>query len=340
MTVAFFTKKPDARSRFPVSKGRSGPSIEILPFSGLKRGLSSLADDSLVYVDVRGLTEAERRKAITTLADSPVLGYGIFDPEGSIKDPAQLFHAGAVDYVGKGLLLTGLGPKRFAAVAEYARQGMPDAGPSEAVADGPGDAAAQGDAWADVVPGREHPFAILYIEVDDTEELKKRHEPANLSEAMETFKAFVSGIATRHGGRLWMWSRFGGLVLFPQRQGRCPAVLCCTRILLDSIFYDIEESRMPGRLSFRMALSCGPLVYKEGDTGRIVSDSLNSIFHLGQRFTPARQFYVTSKTLDAAPPSLKPFFVAVGTFEGQRIHRMLLPSSSLGSREENGVCRT
>jgi class 3 adenylate cyclase len=190
--------------------------------------------------------------------------------------------------------------------------------------------AAVSDGWAEIQPGHEHSFAFLFIEVDEAEDLKKRHEPENLASAMATFREFVERIVAQHGGRLWMWSRFGGLVLFPLHEPTPFAPICGLRILLTSIFYDVEESLLPGRLSFRMALSVGSTVYHDGDTGRIVSDAVNSIFHLGRRFTRPGQFVLTADAHDLVPPQLRGYFTPAGAYEGRRIHRMLRPSSASG----------
>jgi class 3 adenylate cyclase len=193
--------------------------------------------------------------------------------------------------------------------------------------------AAVSDGWAEIKPGHEHSFAFLFIEVDEAEELKKRHEPENLAGAMATFREFIERIVAQHGGRLWMWSRFGGLVLFPLHEPTPFAPLCGLRILLSCIFYDVEESLLPGRLSFRMALSIGSTVYHDGDTGRIVSDAVNSIFHLGRRFAQPGQFLLTADAHDLVPQQLRGFFQPAGTYEGRRIHRMLRPTSVTGMRE-------
>ena len=160
-----------------------------------------------------------------------------------------------------------------------------------------------------------------------TEEMKKRYEPGNLATAMETFRAFIERTALQHSGRLWMWSRFGGLVLFPLRGEGCPAALCGMRILLSRIFYDVEESLLPGRISFRMALSHGVTVYHESETGRLVSDAINSIYHLGRRFTPAGQFLLTAEACAAAPQALRGYCQPAGAFEGKKIMRMATPAA-------------
>jgi hypothetical protein len=142
---------------------------------------------------------------------------------------------------------------------------------------------------------------------------------------METFRSFIDRNVTQHGGRLWLWSHFGGLALFPLGNGECQAMACGLRILLARVFYDVEESLLPGRLSFRLALSVGATVYRHADTGRIVSDGLNSIFHLGQRFARAGQFMLTAEAAELGPAQLRPFLHSAGSFEGRRIMRMALP---------------
>jgi hypothetical protein len=118
----------------------------------------------------------------------------------------------------------------------------------------------------------------------------------------------------------------------PGSEGSPSSPICGLRILLSSVFYDYEESLLPGRLSFRMALSVGTTVYKDGDTGKIVSDAVNSIFHLGRRFTGPGQFLITADAHELVPAQLRGFFQAAGSYEGRRIHRMLRPTTATGVR--------
>ena len=184
----------------------------------------------------------------------------MIDPTGAVADVASLFHAGVVDYLGKKMKGARLDAKRISRVLSYAdgaRAQRGGGGGSFPAAAAAAPAEAPGDGWARIVPGKEYPFAILFVEVDGSEELKKRHEPDNLTGAMETFRAFVERIASQHGGRTWMWSQFGGLVLFPLKNGSGSAPVCGLRLLLSRIFYDVEESPLPGHISFHLALSIG-----------------------------------------------------------------------------------
>ena len=333
MKTPIFTSSPAGLKRLPGFKGKAGEELDFRPFAEFRKSLAQLSDDPVVYVDIRGLTDREQAKLRDLVSANQAVRVGILDPTGSVKDVASLFHAGVVDYIGKPLIAGGIPAARRAAAAAFAG----DAEGSDEEERGKTAPQGAGDAWADVQQGKEYAFAFLFVEVDDAEELKKRHEPDNLATAMETFREFVSRIAGQHGGRLWMWSRFGGLVLFPLKAETSHAALCGIRILLASIFYDVEESLLPGRISFRMALSHGTTVYHDSDTGRIVSDAINSIFHLGRRFARPGQFVLSAEALELVPPALRGYCQPVGSFEGRRIVRMLRPSSALGAREADGA---
>jgi class 3 adenylate cyclase len=293
----------------------------------------------MVYADVSGLSDVERARAIGLLAKSGGLLFGLIDPAGKVSDVASLFHAGAVDYIGKEFRRTGLQAKRLERVLAFA-----GAGRSRAQTPKPEQSPSAADGWAGVVTGKENPFAFLLVEADGAEEMKRRYGQENLSHALETFRAFIERLVAQHEGRIWMWTGFGGLALFPLRPAEAHAryepsggsspVVCGLRIALSRIFFDVEESPLPSPLSFRMALSTGTTIYREKDTGGIVSDSLNSIFHLGRKFAGPGQFLLTETALDLAPQRLRSACLPAGSFEGRRILKMAMPSHPASRREE------
>jgi class 3 adenylate cyclase len=336
MKDVVFSKSPLKVKKllFLGAQGAKGP--EIRPIAELKKSLPSLESAPLVYLDVQGLEAREQTRLLSLISENPRIRFCVIDSTGKIADVASVFHAGAVDYIGKDIASRKAGARRREAALAYAKRLGAGADSAPTPAESPEAQVPSGDGWAEIRPGSEHRFAFLFIEIDDAEELKKRHEPENLAAALATFREFVEKIVAQHGGRLWMWSRFGGLALFPLHERTPFAPICGLRILLSSIFYDVEESPMPGRLSFRMALSVGSTVYKDGDTGKIVSDAVNSIFHLGRRFAQPGQFLVTGDAHELVPAPLRGFFQPAGTYEGRRIHRMLRPSSAPG-REAVGA---
>ncbi|MCX7037927.1 MAG: hypothetical protein NT005_02160 [Spirochaetes bacterium] len=339
MRVVVFTKKPiAARAKFP-RRPRRGPEVEVHPLAHMRRVLPTLEAGLLVYADVSCLSDIERARTIALLAKTDGLLFGLIDPAGKVSDVANLFHAGAVDYIGKEFRRTGLPAKRLERVLAFAGARRPRAQPPQ-----PEQSPSVVDGWAGVVPGEEQPFAFLLVEVDGADEMKRRYGQENLSHALSTFRAFIERLVAQHDGRIWMWTGFGGLALFPLRAAEAHArwepssgsspVVCGLRIALSRIFFDVEESPLPSRLSFRMALSTGTTIYREKDTGGIVSDSLNSIFHLGRKFAGPGQFLLTETALDLAPQRLRGSCTPAGSFEGKRILKMAMPCYPGSRREE------
>ena len=156
--------------------------------------------------------------------------------------------------------------------------------------------------------------------------MEKSYGAKNLSLAILSFRTYIEGFVKRFGGKLWMWFSFGGIVLFPFNAKVCQALTCGFRLMLFKHLYDIEGSHFPHFLSFRMVLQIGNTPYTEQNTGHIVSDSLNSIFHLGQQFVPPGNFCVTEEVVQFGHSALRSFFVAAGTFEGRQILRMRRPT--------------
>ncbi len=326
--------------RKKAAKGRvtKGLSVETYPIRDLPAMIATLQSGTLVYLELAGLGPAERQEILALIPENPGLLFGVVDPAGTVADVASLFHAGAVDYLGRKMAGGRLNAKRISQVLTYAdgdaaEQDVDETASSEPP--GPTGPEASADGWQRIVPGREYPFAILYIEVDSSEELKKRHEPDNLTGAMETFRSFVERMASQHGGRTWMWSQFGGLVLFPLKNGASSAPVCGLRLLLSRVFYDVEESPLPGHISFHLALSTGTTVYRVRDTGEIISDSLNSVFHLGKKYTRPAQFFISAKAMDLVPQKLKALCVPVGTYEGKKIFRLIPPRPLVARRQGN-----
>jgi hypothetical protein len=321
---------------FGKARAAAGRGIELRHVDELKSVLSDLPADTLIYLDVSGLTKAARSRLLAATLNRAGRRVGIIDPKGSVRDVGALFHAGAVDYIGKPNGVSALTQRRIASVRSYAslvdpapegasRSDARLAAPSKTKAGTARPPVDSADAWEGIEDGEAHNFSFLYLEVDNVEEMRKHYEPDSLSRAMETFREFVLRMISPSGGRLWMWSRFSGLVLFPLRALDFPAPLCGLRILLSRVVFDAEDSPLPGSLSFRMALSIGSTFYYSGDTGQVVSESVNSIFHLGRRYARPGQFLFTSEAAVLTPEPLSSCLTPAGTFEGRRILRMLSP---------------
>lgn len=89
--------------------------------------------------------------------------------------------------------------------------------------------------------------------------------------------------------------------------------------------HDVEESFFPNFISFRLALHLGNLRYQEKNTGDVIADSINSICHLGRKYTEPGNFDMTEEVYNYSPLKLKRFFKNAGDFESHSIRRMRRP---------------
>jgi hypothetical protein len=312
-------------TKAPARLGRRG--VEHVPPALLAEILPTLAPGDLLYLDLTAFTAAEARSRVKQLLARNDLFVGVIDPKGAVEDVPSLFHDGAVDYVDGASWKSGLTPRRLNRVAGFARalKRYPESVGREAPPARPG--RPSGADWSRLREGEEYTFSLLFIELDGAEDLELRFGAANLAEALASFRAYVERSASPFSGRTWIWSRFGGIVLFPFDGRHEQAAPCGLSMTLYKYLYDIEESRFPHFVSWRIAAHLGEVAWRERATGTLVSETLNSIFHLGQQFVPPGSFHVTDDIHALAGGPMREFFVPAGQFEGRHIWRMRRPLS-------------
>ncbi len=307
-------------------RGKSAGSLSFAGWKDFRRLVRDLREPALCYLDLAGLTRAKLAASIRLLGSNTELVYGLIDAGRRISDPARAFHDGAVDYLDRPALRQGIDGRRLARVWGYSRRAArplaPDLKPRSAAR------AAyipSGSDWSQVSAGREYTFYLMFIELDGKEEMERKYGMRNLGIALSSFRSYIESSVKPYQGRIWIWASFGGLILFPFDGRECPVLSGLFRLVMFKHLYDIEESSFPNFLSYRLALHLDNLVYSERNVGSVVSDGLNSVFHLGQRFARPGGFYLTEEALRFGPPVLKPFFLEAGEFEGRRILRMRQP---------------
>ncbi len=294
----------------------------------INKVLKKAKPGSLAYLDLSGLESKQISRYLRTLSRSDHLFYALLDPLNKIKDVANLFHQGAVDYVDKNTIKSGVNLKRVKQVLEY----ISDTGRAQPqnVEERRGEVfksayISSGNDWKEIVPGREYTFCLMYVELDGAVEMERMYGRDTLAQALGSFRKYIESLVGSFNGRIWIWSGFGGVILFPFNLEQSDALKCGFRIILHKHLYDVEESVFPNFISFRLALSIGNLAYTEVGTGHVISDSLNHIYHLGQQFAKPGNFYITEEVLLISHVTFVNFFVEMGDFEGKKIFRMRLP---------------
>lgn len=293
------------------------------------------------------------------------LRFGIVDPNGIVSDPARLFHEGFVDYLGPELADSALTPKRLDAVYEFVSSTAGSAQPADVKSDarqcGRGasarvstveeasrpaaavapaaPAAPEGwhktseppnveavSGWEEIEPSNEYTFWMMYVEIDDSESYRKASSDTVATGVFDSFRRVVERYAGDFRGRLWMWKETGGVLLFPFDGHSQGAIVTAMRLVLNRTIINVEDVPIQGQFSFHVALHVGNTLYEQkGDTGTIVSDAVNLLFHLGQRYTEPGTLTITEQAAHFGSSGLVPYFASMGVFEGTHIYRLRTP---------------
>ncbi|TFG64340.1 MAG: hypothetical protein E4H36_03265 [Spirochaetales bacterium] len=296
-----------------------------LSIKELNKFLKNNGSPDLIYVDISKLDAAAVKKILTALAKKKGHTWGIIDPAGKISDPALLFHDGASDYIGKAILNSGIGAKRLSRVASW--QKNEDAEEDANKADSGGlNLLLSGRDWKNIRQETEYTFCFMFVELDLTYEWKNKSGKVHLSKVSGDFHTFIKKCVEPLQGNVWLWGEFGGIILFPYDGETADAILASYRLILNRTMISVEDFSFSTLVSFRIALDIGNTVYKKrGDTGNIVADTINFMFHLGKKYVPPGNFYLTERIAGHIPPGMRKCFIKAGQFEGVELQRMILP---------------
>jgi class 3 adenylate cyclase len=288
----------------------------------LDKKLKRLSSSHLVYVDVSSLSDPRLAEVLGTLSEKCTNRFGIIDPGGRIDDPAELFHRGAADYIGPEMTKAEITRARMESALTFSGLKKEPAGPVHANRT----YVPSGRDWSTVTQGKEYTFFLMYTELDGYAELKDRLGEAQVRKLLAVHRRYTETMTGQVGGRLWMWNEPGGLILFPFDGEGFEPVVTCIRLMLNKKIFNVEMIGSTVFYSYRIALHLGSTVYKEkGQTGQIVSDAVNYIFHFGQRSTEPGGLYITGEVHDLLPVRVKQVFLPAGSYEQKSIFKYKLP---------------
>ncbi|MBU8912728.1 MAG: hypothetical protein KOO61_01810 [Spirochaetales bacterium] len=314
MRVLLFTDTRSCIEGFDALGRSKNHSVEVYPTGDLKPVLEEVTHDTFIYLDITGLSIASIRPRLKLLEDSVSSRFGVVDRNGTLKDIAEAFQRGASDYIDGRLLRKGLTTARFGRVVEFATSG--EAGSRQVQIPVPAEIYPSGSVWDDVEPGEEYTFQMLYVGLDHMKELRRKSS----EDLLRTLRRTLQGILTRSfagvGGRIWVWKEDDGVLLCPFDGERVTALIPAIRLVLNRVLMNIEQFSVTTPISWRMGLHVGNTRYEaSGETSEIVSESLNFIFHLGERAVRSGQLAVTETALAFAPDQVSNWFLRGPEFE-------------------------
>jgi hypothetical protein len=323
MELVLFTGSKTLAKFFARVSSLKGNVLTVFPVKEMKQNLKKIPSGSLVYCDLDSIPTKDRDKIIALVCARKNILAGFIDQKGVIRDPAMLFHKGAADYIGKGFTSASFDVKRVKTIMEFKPLFIESSGMSTTRLT----IKPSGTDWKLIRPGTEYTFSMMFIELDRSNDIKRSVFGKGAANPIELFRTFVENHVARSNGRVWMWTDCCCLVLFPFDGKTCEnALITGFRMYLDRKIYSIEESIFNTLISFRIAIHLGNTVYKKrGDTGTIVADSINSVFHIGQKFADEGSLYITDDANRFTPERLRDYLRSSGNFEGREIFRMRKP---------------
>jgi len=323
MDIIIFSDNNEVKKNF-LRWGKSQKfAIRIFSCADIKASLRSLGGASFVYIDISHLDSNLINNILGYLSHQKKYGFGIIDPRGNVKDPSMLFYQGASDYIGKKLLEEGLTKERLKKALNFPsnlKTKLVKSPPIEHYLP-------SGRDWKRIRTGQEYTFCLMYIELDNQNVLREKFADNQLKYIMNTFEKVVKRAVFEAEGRIWICNNFGGLLLFPFDGESCKVCVVCLRLMISRNIISVEDFNLNYLISYHIVLHIGNTVYRgKGETGTIVSGSINSIFHIGKRFARPGNMYITSEVYECLPVSLKGCFISGGNFEGLNIFKLKLPS--------------
>ncbi|MDR2943289.1 MAG: hypothetical protein LBV17_11930 [Treponema sp.] len=290
------------------------------------------------YIDVSGFSDAELKKTLAQLKKICCnTHWGIIDPKGSVKDIAELFFEGACDYLGPGLLKSpkGVDAKHFKSASQW-RKVTPSAGPAGGYENAAVPSAGAGflksgiklpaasafPGWKKMETGKNMPFYLLYCSLQGKTALDSRLNDKTLNNIHKNFLSLLSIYMEAGDGLLWMNTGRDCLFLFPPRAKSAEAAIkACVGMIVSAPLFVLETFGISIPANFIFAMHYGTITYKPpGKTGTIVSDAVNSIFHLGAKKSEPGRLTISGELPDVSiPPSLQDLFVPAGEYEGRKI---------------------
>jgi hypothetical protein len=313
MRIRIFT----GNRRFAIKiDARAAKLLEKDDLSGIRDCQPERGD--LSYLDLTGLEAAGQKRRVALLKGrSGNAAWGILDPRGCCPDPALLFHLGAADYLGPQACKKGLTKTRIKAALAFNGDDPEASGldPRARIDEYPF------SGWSSLKRGSPLPFYFLYVGVEGAAGLKRELGEQGYASFRERLRAYLQQSLTGASALLWIESESSGLFLIPPSRRRAQAAVeACLRALLNAPIIGYEKLGMAIPISLVFALHFGSSAFEApGQTGTIVSEDVNFIFHLGAKAAGANRITLSQAAESAIPERLADLFGPSGSFEGRGI---------------------
>lgn len=327
--VKVLTDSSTVKKHFTTIERSRSWEIEYLPVNGFRNIINNDSETDLYLLDNASVTETEKQKTLNYILRHTSHATGVIDRRNEISDPAMIISRGT-DYIGNNLLKEGIKTERLNKSIDIheifslniksrtyrtmtEKTSKPDTDAHIISKDG----------WNGIKSGDEYSFLMMFTEISIPEEWKKKSGSDHLNQLKQIFHDVIRRETAPYDGRIWIWNEYGGLILFPFDGETIEGVIPAVKLLLNRTLISIEDFRLHSTVNLRIASHIGRTVYQSrGKTGTIISDSINSLFHLGTKFTPLNDMDITESLYLLLPENIQKLFSPAGFFENREIYRL------------------
>jgi len=335
--IYIFSIKNSVAIKHALEKNKKITQVEIVP--RIPKGYKLNPDDQ-AYLDISGLSGTEITRALGQLKKDAAF-WGIIDPKGAAPDPSAFFFNGASDYIGPGLLKSGLNNKRFMEALSFAAAkkspGKTSADESETKTAGTRGAAkdttgkkkprklpaGKFGGWKSIRAGTQEFFFFLFVGVAGKPNLHSLVGEAAFNVIMNRVRDVLRQSLREADALLWMETEETSLFLIPPRLPNCRAAIeAALKLILNCRLIAMEKLGLKVPVEFTIALHYGKTVFEApGETGDIISEPVNYIFHLGaKKAEPGRLTISDDVGKGAIPEGILNIFKPAGIYEGIPIY--------------------
>jgi hypothetical protein len=301
---------------FSASGFRSAPTAEL---EGL---LANPSADNIVYLDAGSFTRKSWEETIPRMSAEPRINWAVIDHGQLLPDPAAVFHAGALDYAGRDAPDGFIDDKRIDTIMRFAEGRLQTDRPANSRHQNQRQRQTAFSGWDQLVEGKEYEFLMLFIGLCDADGLHTRLGDTRFAKLKSSVVSVAETLASERDGVVWISDGQCILELF-KPDSASKVVTSCIRILANMELVSYEQLRLDQEtvsLNFSLCRATAPW-QKPGNTGTIVADSINYIYHLGRKFTPPGVIDLVDDLASSLPSRLADHIVPAGSFEGKTVNR-------------------
>ena len=176
--------------------------------------------------------------------------------------------------------------------------------------------------WKKMQSGMSVPFYLMYCSIEGKTPLDSRFNEKTVAAIHKRFVEFLKDNFEGSEALLWMNTGREYLFLFPPKQKSIEiGIKACMNMLISAPLFTLECLDITIPTNFIFALHYGTIKYKPpGQTGTVVSDAINFVFHLGTKKAELGRLTISGELPGVSiPKQFQDCFISSKDFEGRKI---------------------